>query len=143
MITELHKRLYDIATKEIGQKEINGTANNQRIIEYHKATSLRATTDEVAWCSSFINWCVKQLNVDGTNSAAARSWLKWVKEIEEPILGCIVVLKRGTNPVQGHVALYSGKMEKGFIYLLGGNQSDSVNIQKYKVSDVLGYRVYE
>ncbi len=139
---QILEQLYNIAFAEIGQKEIEGNEHNLRILEYHKATSLGAGTDEVAWCSSFINWCVKQTGLKGTNSAAARSWLKWGKEISEPITGCIVVLKRGNNPKQGHVGLYV-KSENGTnkIRVLGGNQSDCVNVQFYNKNDVLSCRV--
>jgi len=139
---DILNKIYDIAFREIGIKEIKGNEHNARILEYHKATSLGAGTDEIAWCSSFINWCVKQAGLKGTNSAAARSWIKWGKEIETPVKGCIVVLRRGNNPTQGHVGLYLCE-ESGTnkIRLLGGNQSDCVNIQFYNKSDVLSYRV--
>lgn len=44
-----------IAMKELGVRELAGSKHNPRIIEYHKATSLKATQDEVSWCSSFVN----------------------------------------------------------------------------------------
>ena len=137
---QILEQLYNIAFAEIGQKEIKGNEHNLRILEYHKATSLGAGSDEVAWCSAFINWCCKQAGLKGTNSAAARSWLKWGKEISEPIKGCIVVFKRGNNPAQGHVALYISH-EGDKIRVLGGNQHDSVCVAHYNLSDVLSYRV--
>ena len=50
---------------------------NKRIIEYHALTTLAATTDETAWCSSFVNWVLWQAGYVGTRSAAAKSWLTW------------------------------------------------------------------
>ncbi|MBJ6799769.1 peptidoglycan-binding protein [Geomonas sp. Red259] len=64
-----------IAAGEVGQKEFPRSPANPRIITYHSATSLRAISDEVAWCSAFVNWCLRQAGIAGTNSAAATSWL--------------------------------------------------------------------
>jgi hypothetical protein len=66
-----------IAMREQGQAEIKGPAANPRIIEYHAATTLRARSDETAWCSSFANWCMQQAGIPGTKSAAAISWMHW------------------------------------------------------------------
>ncbi|MBU5614452.1 peptidoglycan-binding protein [Geomonas sp. Red51] len=52
-----------IAAAEVGQREFPGSPANPRIIMYHGATSLRATSDEVAWCSAFVNWCLKQAGI--------------------------------------------------------------------------------
>src|SRR6266516_1789775 len=40
--------------------------NNQRILEYHQTTTLAALTDEVPWCSSFVNWVMKKAGRKGT-----------------------------------------------------------------------------
>lgn len=130
---------YEYAQKELGQKEVQGSKSNPRIVEYHSTTTLKATSDEVSWCSSFVNWCVKQAGLKGTNSAAARSWLDWGKVLDEPIEGCIVIFKRGAPP-SGHVAFYVKDVSSEFIQVLGGNQKDQVKYSNYKKSDILGYR---
>lgn len=131
---------FDIAKGEIGQKEIPGEADNPRIVQYQQATSLRATDDETPWCASFVNWCLQEAGIAGTNSAAARSFLNWGREIKEPVPGCIVVLKRGNSSWQGHVGFYVGTVGDR-INLLGGNQGNSVSIKGYRREDVLGYRL--
>ncbi len=128
------------ALKEIGTRELEGLEHNPRIIEYHEETSLRATTDEVPWCSSFINWCMAQAGIKGTRSAAARSWLKWGRELETPIRGCVVVLPRGKSSWQGHVGLFIEFVNNGKHFnMLGGNQSDTVKLQTFRTEDVLGF----
>lgn len=129
---------YEYAKQEIGVKEILGGEHNPRILEYHATTTLKATDDETSWCSSFVNWCVIQAGLKGTNSAAARSWLTWGHETKEPKEGDIVVFKRG-NPPSGHVAFFV-KKEGNFIHVLGGNQSDQVKVSAYKAEDLLSYR---
>ena len=49
---------YRIAQIQLGQKEIEGSKDNPKIVGYHKATTLVATDDETPWCSSFVNWCL-------------------------------------------------------------------------------------
>jgi uncharacterized protein (TIGR02594 family) len=127
------------AENEIGIKEAPGAADNPRVLEYHSATSLGARDDAVAWCSAFVNWCMKQNDIPRTNSASARSWLNWGTRLDQPHKGCVTVLKRGSNPAQGHVALYVGD-GAGSVRLLGGNQSDQVKVSVFPTSMVLGYR---
>lgn len=129
---------FDIAKVEIGQKEVTGPKHNQRILEYHSATSLKATTDEIPWCSSFVTWCLESAGIKSTKNAWARSYLNWGKKIEKPIPGCVTVFKRGTD--SGHVAFFV-KDNGSTITVLGGNQSNKVCYADYKKSDLLGYRL--
>ncbi len=127
------------AFKEMNVKEIPGKNHNPRILHYHKYTSLKASTDEVPWCSSFVNYVVMRSGVLGTNSAMARSFEKWGKEIDKPIPGCIVVFSRGSDQRFGHVAIFLYETKKN-IYVIGGNQSDSVSIAYYPKSKFVCYR---
>lgn len=129
-----------VAFDELGVKEVPGDGDNPRIVEYHQATTLKATDDEVPWCSAFVNWVMREAGYMYTRSAAARSWLTWGDEIELPVYGAVTVLRRGNNPAQGHVGFFVDQPEAGVIRLLGGNQSDSVNITVFPASRVIGYR---
>jgi uncharacterized protein (TIGR02594 family) len=138
-----------IARKEIGVHEVRG-GENPRILEYFRATTFPAKEDEIAWCSAFINWCMKQAGISGTHSAAARSWLTWGKAITVPQIGCVCVIQQkvaGKDPATGstsgfHVALWLGEKD-GFVSLLGGNQSDQVKISQFPLDKykVQGYRL--
>ena len=128
---------YSIAWKELGTKEFVGIADNPRVVEYHSTTTLRATDDEVPWCSSFVNWCMSKAGYTPTRSAAARSWLRWGQEIVEPVEGCIAVLTRTGG---GHVG-FVVRVEPGLVHLLGGNQDDAVNVKVYPASRVISYRM--
>lgn len=131
---------YNTAIKELHIKEVSGIKHNPRIIEYHKQTSLKAKTDEVAWCSSFVNWCFNRCGIKGTESAAARSWLKWGEPLSSPRKGCVVVFWRvKLTGWQGHVGFYV-KEDDNYIYVLGGNQDNEVNIKPYSKDRLLGYR---
>jgi uncharacterized protein (TIGR02594 family) len=128
------------ARGEMGQAEIEGAQHNPRIVEYHAATSLKASDDETPWCSAFANWCMKQAGVKGSGEANARSWLNWGRQIGEPVKGCIVVLTRGTSTTSGHVGFFLER-QGDKIQVLGGNQSNRVKVSNYPAADVLGYRL--
>lgn len=137
----MSRAAFDIAVHELGTAEIYGDAHNNRIIEYHQTTSLKATSDEVPWCASFVNWCLKKAGHQGTNSARARSFLAWGKEIslEEARRGDIVVLSRGTNAAFGHVGFFAGR-EQDSVLLLGGNQGNKVSISPYPTHRIISIR---
>lgn len=123
-----------VARKEIGQKEKKGAKHNKRIVDYHRATSLRASDDETAWCSSFINWCLKQVGIRGTNHAGAASWLKWGRA-SLPRLGAITVIfnpkaARSLTSTGNHVGFLLGVSRTGYV-ILGGNQSDQVKVSTF------------
>lgn len=128
-----------IAKNEIGTKEIAGNQHNQRIVQYHSTTTLKATTDEVPWCSSFVNWVLLKAGLSITRSAAARSWLKYGVPCKLQY-GCIVITKRGNSPTAGHVG-FCVRHDDKHVYLLGGNQSDNVKISRFMRTSVIDTRM--
>jgi uncharacterized protein (TIGR02594 family) len=135
-----------IAKQEIGQAEIAGKEHNPQIIKYHASTSLKAKADEVAWCSSFVNWVMTKSKLTGTNSAAAASWLGWGEKTTAKN-GAIAVIK---NAKAANSSLTTTGNHVGFLVketathyvLLGGNQSNQVKVSNFpKTSWTLrGYR---
>lgn len=128
----------DVALQELqaGVKEVPGPGDNPRVIEYHQSCTLKATDDDVPWCSAFVNWVMQQVGYKGTKSAAAISWKDWGKELDEGRLGCIVVMTRtGGN----HVAFYLDEDKSG-VYILGGNQGDKVSIMKASWDVITNFR---
>jgi uncharacterized protein (TIGR02594 family) len=134
-------RWYSIAASELGVHELAGTANAARVLEYHAATSLKATSDETSWCSSFACWAIGKAGLASTQSAAARSWLTWGSKLIEPKLGCVVVFSRDeAGPTNGHVAFYVRHTDAKTLHVLGGNQNNKVCGADYPLTRVLGYR---
>lgn len=128
-----------VAEREIGIAEFPGPDDNPRILQYHATTTYGARDDEIPWCSSFMNWCMREAGIAGTDSASALSWLDWGQPLDAPIRGCVVVFTRGASPTQGHVALFI--QPRGALHsVLGGNQSNQVRIAAYPTRSVLGYR---
>jgi uncharacterized protein (TIGR02594 family) len=139
-------RWYEIARGEEGVKEFSGAADNPEVVKYLKSCAelggVHQRNDETAWCSAFVNWCVEQAGFEGTESAAARSWMQWGRPITAPRVGCIVVLRRTNNPAFGHVGFFVKATDR-LVFLLGGNQSDAVNVTAFDRSRVLrdGFRM--
>jgi len=128
-----------IARGEIGVAEVPGAGTSARITEYHATTHGGPETDSVPWCSSFVNFCIIRAGLSGTQSKMARSWMTWGRDAGAFVPGCIVVLQRGTAP-KGHVG-FCVEAGGGIVKLLGGNQSDTVNIATFDASRVLARRL--
>lgn len=124
---------------ELDERELTGRENS-RIVAYHATTSLRAREDEIPWCSSFVNWCVRVSGLPGTNDARAISWRgpsPVLRTLTAPRYGCITVVRhRGaatgaTGSASGnHVGLWL-RQDRDTVTLCGGNQNDSVNLSNF------------
>jgi uncharacterized protein (TIGR02594 family) len=134
-----------VAEKEIGQEEIAGKEHNARIVAYHATTSGKATSDETAWCASFVNWVITQSGYQGAGSAWSHDWKKWGDGLPKPAVGSVAFIDWGkvdsSKKGKGHVGFVVGKTAKGRIVLLGGNQSDQVRYTAFKESLIQTYRV--
>jgi len=138
-------RWLKIGEREIGQTEISGEVDNERILEYFEAArDIANAHDEIAWCSAFVNWVMAESGFRGTKSLLARDWLKWGRKVEKRF-GAIVVLRRGADVTKGHVGFYVGdgrqrNSGRKYIKILGGNQRNMVRVSEYLEDRVLGYR---
>lgn len=131
-----------IAYKELGQREIPGSAHNPRILEYWRAVGdYRIQDDETDWSSAFVEWSLNQAGIKGTQSASNRSWTAWGRPLLEPAIGCVVIFWRDSpSGMSGHVGFFVGEGADGLI-VLGGNQSNSVSLATFSKSRVLAYRM--
>lgn len=127
----------EIAMGELGQQEIFGAEDNERIVGYFTAVSYRATDDETPWCAAFANWVLMTAGIARTESAAALSFAKWGMKTTKPKYGDIVVFDHGKG--RGHVGFFMGfKGTKTGV--LGGNQGDEVNVTWFETSKVAHFR---
>ena len=133
-----HEPLWLIAARrEIGIRETPGSRATPRIVEYHKSTRLNASSDETPWCASFVGWALAQAGQKGTGSARALSYASWGVWLDAPVLGCVAVLEYTGG--RGHTGFVVG-VDAGHVWLLGGNQGDSVSIKKISLAAIAGYR---
>ncbi|MFT4149738.1 MAG: TIGR02594 family protein [Paracoccaceae bacterium] len=142
---------YAIAREELARdvREVPGAGNNPRIVEYHGSTTGGPGPDSLAWCSSFVNWCVEQAGLRGTDSKWAMSWHAdgWGQDVTDaPQPGDIAVFHRVTHRPQGdetggHVGfLVADEGER--LVLLGGNQGNRVSVARYPKKGSLGSSDY-
>lgn len=125
-----------IARSQEGVTEISGAGNNSRVSDYHASTSLGRASDDIPWCSSFVNWAMEKAGYTGTNSAMAASWKSWGHgvNLSDARPGDIVVLDRGTaDTSDDHVGFFV-RSGNGTITLLGGNQSNQVKESTYSIA---------
>ena len=135
--------LLEIASSQIGVKEISGSNHNQTIVNYAKDTGFEwINDDETPWCSIFMNWCAQKAKLSSSKKANARSWLTVGMPVNYPEPGDVVIFWRGSiNSWQGHVGIFMGYDQAGErIYTLGGNQGNQVSITAYPKSKLLGFR---
>lgn len=129
------------ALAEYGTKGIEGLEDNQIIVNYFRKIGYKwVDDDETPWCAAFLNYILLKSGLTGTNKLNARSFLQIGKETKTPTSGDVVILWRiNKNGPFGHCGLFI-KETKNTIYILGGNQSNEVNITEYSKSQLLGYR---
>ncbi len=141
---------FDLAQRFSGVAEAAGSASNPQILAMLHLDENWPEGDDVAWCSAFANYIAWLLRLPRSKSLRARSWLSIGRpiRIEEAEAGFdVVILKRGEGEqpgpevidAPGHVGFFAGR-EGDAVLLLGGNQSDAVNVGRYPSSRVLGVR---
>lgn len=132
---------YELAKKEVGTVEWS-KGDNPKVVAYFKDSGNETVSnDETAWCAAFVGAMLARSGVKGTGSLLARSYLDWGLPValDNAKPGDIAVFKRGNSTWQGHVAFFVADKGKT-IDVLGGNQSNAVNIKGYAASQLLGIR---
>lgn len=133
---------FDIARGLIGTTEGTGPENNPAIMAMYASVGHDwVEHDDVAWCAAFVGHCLEVAGIRSTRKLTARSYLDWgvPVEVADARQGDIGVIPRGRSSWQGHV-FFIDRIEGAWVWGLGGNQDDAVNIKRYPVSKLLGVR---
>ena len=135
-----HPKWLELAWRDDGVREKKGSLSNPTVMRYYRDVGADwVKGDDVAWCAAFVGSCLERGGAGSTRSLMARSYLKWGRPLKYPKNGAVAVFSRGSNKALGHVGFYVGENSRS-IFILGGNQSDSVRIATYPKSRLLGYR---
>lgn len=130
------------AKRLVGTTEVKGPKSNPDIIAMTEATGILYDNDDIPWCGLFVAHCIASSLPDEAlplNPLGARQWLKFGKEVD-PQFGSVLVFYRGSKDGwQGHVGFYWAEDEFHY-HVLGGNQSNSVNVSRLAKSRLLGAR---
>jgi uncharacterized protein (TIGR02594 family) len=141
---------FKLAERFTGLQEMSGSLDNPQIMAMLKLDNRWPENDEVPWCSAFVNYICWLLRLPRSKDLRARSWLQVGKPItlDHACAGFdIVVLSRGPHPqpgsevinAPGHVGFFAG-VERDYVQVLGGNQSNTVKVSSYKTEDLLSVR---
>jgi uncharacterized protein (TIGR02594 family) len=133
---------YQKALTMYGLKEVVGNQDNEQIIQMFNDLGYNGSElkDETAWCAAFANWVLRELGYLYTGKLNARSFLELPGTVLEPKLGDIVIFWRDSpESWKGHVGFFINQ-DENFVYCLGGNQGNQLNIKPYDRNRVLGYR---
>ena len=131
-----------LAFELYGQKEILGIKDNPVILDLFNEIGYDGNKlkDETAWCAAFVNAILKRSGKAHSGKLNARSLLIIGSPVSVPKLGDVVVLWRESKTSwKGHTGFYINHDEK-YIYILGGNQNNQINITAYPINRLLGYR---
>jgi uncharacterized protein (TIGR02594 family) len=133
---------FEIAQSYIGTTEGPGPEDNPVVMEMYASVGHDwVEHDSVAWCAAFVGHCLEKAGLRSTRRLNARSYLAWgiLVDLADAQAGDIVVFSRGSKAWQGHVGFFV-QTAGAMVEVLGGNQSDAVNIQRYAKSRLLGVR---
>jgi len=130
-----------LALSEFGVKEIVGKKHNPQVLKYFKETGHEwVTTDETAWCSAFVNWVAKHSCLEMSNKLNARSWLSVGVVPDSLVVGDLAIFWRESKSSwKGHVGFLI-RETSNYVYVLGGNQRNSVCVKAYPKGRLIGYR---
>lgn len=127
------------AFKHYGTKEIVGKKHNPEIMGWACEIGVNKvyTSDEIAWCGLFVGMVINRCGYPLVKSPLwARDWLNFGTKQTVAGLGDILVFGRDGG---GHVGFYVGE-DATCYHVLGGNQSNEVNITRILKSRLLGIR---
>lgn len=119
------------AVKMMGVKEVVGSNHNPEILRWAKVVGLERVykADEIPWCGLAMAYAAHMAGVQVVKDPLwALNWAKYGTKVAEPMLGDIVTFKRDGG---GHVGIYVGE-DKDCYHVLGGNQSNSMNVTRIK-----------
>jgi uncharacterized protein (TIGR02594 family) len=128
-----------IARSYDGLKEIPGPRHNQTIIRWLGKLNAWWSNDETPWCGVFVAHCMQESNLPYPKFyMRAKAWSDYGSLLRRDRLapGAILVFDRAGG---GHVGFYLGE-DAGFYYVLGGNQSNAVNVMKLGKSRLVASR---
>ena len=126
------------ARKLIGLRETKGPKHTPEILQMWRDIKRGGIKDdETPWCAAFVGAMLERSGIRSSRFESARSYLAWGDQLVEPIVGCVVVFSREGG---GHVGFCVGQDSASNLLILGGNQSDEVNIRAFPRTRVTGYR---
>lgn len=95
---------------------------------------------DLPWCGDAVESCVAKTLPDEplpSNPFWAQAWAKFGKDVGAPIVGSIGVIRWTAS--SGHVGIVAG-VSGDRVNLLGGNQSNAINVSSFPRSKFIAFR---
>ena len=128
-----------IARKYIGLSEIKASNRHPTIDAWAKTLSGKWLLGQ-PWCGTFCAQVFKEAGLGHKipkEFFRAKAWENAGTKLDKPAYGCVVTFTRDGG---GHVGFVVGKTKTGMLKVLGGNQSNAVNIADFDPKRVTSYR---
>lgn len=123
----------------IGLKELQAANRHPTIDGWAKDLSGKWLIGQ-PWCGTFMAQIFKEAGLSSKvpkDFFRAKAWEEAGTKLAKPAYGCVVTFTRSGG---GHVGIVVGITKAGMLKVLGGNQSDAVNIQDFDPKRVTAYR---
>ena len=134
---------YAEAERLKGTRETPGAKSNPAILGWARGLGGWVAgfykADSTPWCGLFVGHLLAAtLPAERLpeNPLSALAWRDFGVELKSPAIGAVLVFKR---PGGGHVGLYAGEDAQAY-HVLGGNQSDQVNVCRVAKSRCVAIR---
>lgn len=135
---------YEEARRHIGVREIPGARHSPVIMGWirdlgARVLGIQVNDDETPWCGTFVAHCMRVAGFAPPPIAVrAMSWADWGANLRPEVLtpGAVLVFQR---PGGGHVGFYVAEDDVCY-HVLGGNQSNMVNVTRIEKSRCVARR---
>lgn len=112
---------------------------NPKLLHIINEVSEVQVKNNIPWCTAFVSYILKINRHEYSKKLNARSYLELGRKVVNPEIGQIAVLWRESlDSWKGHVGFFISET-KNKIYLLGGNQNNTVCIKSYPKQRLLSY----
>lgn len=123
--------------RKMGLHEVR---DNALLTAWLKVGRFLGNPAQLPWCGDAIESCLaKTLPSEPlpANPFFAQSWASFGVDVVVPLVGCIGVIRWAAT--SGHVGIVAG-IEGSTVYLLGGNQSNAINVSGFPRSKFIAFR---
>lgn len=123
-----------LAESHIGAREVKGPLHSPFILSLWKKIKRGGIKDdETPWCAAFVGAMLEEAGIVSSRFESASSYLTWGKSLPYTARGAVVVFPH-------HVGFLWNLNQDGNLLILGGNQSDAVNIKTFPRSRAIDFR---
>jgi hypothetical protein len=137
------ERIVEIAAREIGQTEIDGSNDSARIAQYRSAVAGYHSEHE-RWCADFASWVAQQAGVPygptGGGFSSVRDLTVWAQQTGR-YLSAAATPRPGDLMLFGtsHVGIVSAVEPDGTIATIEGNSGNAVSTHRRRPGEWTGF----